>query len=99
MCEQIDLYSDKDKELLHQLLEKADCLVENFKPGVMAKVNSTAPYLYGVIYVCYRWDCLGKQFTHGILTSSWPVYRDLVRLEVPTASVRPWTWSSKRCAG
>jgi len=35
----LDLRSDEGKAILHQLLEGADVLVENFRPGVMAKMG------------------------------------------------------------
>jgi len=36
---ELDLYSEADKELLALLLEDADVLVENFRPGVLAKMG------------------------------------------------------------
>src|SRR5699024_6697976 len=38
---ELDLYSDEGKELLARLLETADVLVENFRPGVLAKMGFT----------------------------------------------------------
>ena len=35
----LDLYSDKDKEILKSLLSDADVLVENFRPGVLSKMG------------------------------------------------------------
>src|SRR5699024_8329879 len=38
---ELDLYSEEGKELLARLLETADVLVENFRPGVLAKMGFT----------------------------------------------------------
>lgn len=35
----VDLRSDEGKEIIKQLVKKADILVENFRPGVMAKLG------------------------------------------------------------
>ena len=35
----IDLRSERGKDLLRQLVRKADVLVENFRPGVMDKLG------------------------------------------------------------
>ena len=35
----LDLRDEKDRNLLHKLLEKADVLVENFRPGAMEKLG------------------------------------------------------------
>ena len=35
----LDLYNDKDKEILKSLLSDADVLVENFRPGVLSKMG------------------------------------------------------------
>jgi len=35
----LDLYRDEDKEALARLIETADVLVENYRPGVLAKVG------------------------------------------------------------
>ncbi len=41
----IDLYSDKGKEILLRLLNDADVLVENFRPGVLDKMGLTKEVL------------------------------------------------------
>ena len=37
----LDLYSDEAKEIITKLLEQADVLVENFRPGTLAKMGFT----------------------------------------------------------
>lgn len=52
----LNLKDEKDKAVLEQLLERADMLVENFRPGVMDKLG-------------YAWEDLHKRFPRLILVS------------------------------
>ena len=56
---------NNDKELLHQVLAKADCLVENFKPGVMAKVCACFASLFDTARN-FRWAWIGTRYMNGI---------------------------------
>ena len=41
----LDLKSDKGKEIFHQLVQGADVVIENFRPGVMARLGLDYPLL------------------------------------------------------
>ena len=41
----LDLKSDKGKEIFHQLVQGADVVIENFRPGVMARLGLDYPVL------------------------------------------------------
>ena len=41
----LDLYTDRGKEILARLIETADVLVENYRPGVLDKMGFTAARL------------------------------------------------------
>lgn len=44
----LDLYSDDGKKVLERLLTDADVLVENYRPGVLAKMGFTADHLAAI---------------------------------------------------
>ena len=53
----LDLKSDADRKIFEKLLEKADVVVENFRPGTMEKLG-------------YGWDTLHKKFPKLIYASA-----------------------------
>ncbi len=53
----LDLRKDADKRILEKLLEKADVLVENFRPGTMEKFG-------------YGWDTLHKRYKRLIYAAA-----------------------------
>jgi CoA:oxalate CoA-transferase len=53
----LDLKKDEDKRVFEKLLEKADVIVENFRPGTMEKLG-------------YGWDTLHKKFPKLIYASA-----------------------------
>ena len=53
----LDLKSDADRKIFEKLLEKADVVVENFRPGTMEKLG-------------YGWDTLHKKYPKLIYASA-----------------------------
>jgi CoA:oxalate CoA-transferase len=53
----LDLRKDADKRIFEKLLEKADVLVENFRPGTMEKFG-------------YGWDALHKRYKRLIYAAA-----------------------------
>lgn len=53
----LDLKSDADRKIFEKLLEKADVVVENFRPGTMEKLG-------------YGWDTLHKEYPKLIYASA-----------------------------
>jgi CoA:oxalate CoA-transferase len=53
----LDLKKDEDKAIFEKLLEKADVIVENFRPGTMEKLG-------------YGWDTLHKKYPKLIYASA-----------------------------
>jgi len=52
----LSLKNEKDRLLFESILEKADVLVENFRPGVMKRLG-------------YDWDTIHKKYPHLIMCS------------------------------
>jgi len=53
----LDLKSDADRKIFEKLLEKADVVVENFRPGTMEKLG-------------YRWETLHEKYPKLIYASA-----------------------------